>query len=253
MSLLGWDRAQLLADLRTATPSQLEPRWSAWLARRAQREPTAYIVGMREFWGRAFAVSPAVLIPRPESELIVEEVLALAGTAPVQIADVGTGSGCLAISIAAGAPQVSVTATDISDDALAVARENARRHNVQERVTFVHTSFLNGVDGPFDIIAANPPYVKSTDKPALSRQVVGYEPHVALFGGTDGLDALRATLTAARDTLVPGGHLVMEFGFGQDDQVEALIAAHAELRLERMRQDLQGISRTVVVRRAGGA
>lgn len=250
-TILGWDRARLVTDLRQPAPAALEPTFSAWLARREQREPTAYITGTKEFWGLDLTVSPAVLIPRPESELIVEEAVPLIGSAPgVRLADVGTGSGCLAIALAHERPNASITATDISADAVAVAEANARRHGVADRVRFVCTSFLDGVDGPFDLVVANPPYVKDGDLPALSRQVAGYEPHVALFGGTDGLGAVTRVLDAAAARLVPDGWLVMEFGLGQDDGVAALVHAHPAFRLERIRADLQGIPRTAVIQRA---
>jgi release factor glutamine methyltransferase len=246
--ILGWDRARLLSELRAPRPDTLEPRFSTWIARREQREPTAYILGRREFWGRDFLVSPAVLIPRPETELIVEEALAVIQQG-ARVADVGTGSGCIGVSIAADMPSVQLVATDISEDALAVARENAARHGVLDRTTFVRTSYLDAVDGPFDVIVSNPPYVKDGDKPALSRQVAGYEPHVALFGGTDGLTGVTAVLDAARTHLAPGGWLIFEFGLGRDDSVEALLAGYAEFRLEHFRNDLQNIPRTAVVRR----
>jgi len=249
-TILGWDRARLLADLRQASPAALEPRFSEWVARREQREPTPYIVGVREFWGLEFEVSPAVLIPRPESELIVEEALRVLGSLEdARIADAGTGSGCLAIAIACESALASVVATDISGDALEVAALNARRHNVDSRVRFVHTSYLDGVSGPFDLIVANPPYVKDGDKPGLSRQVAGYEPHVALFGGGDGLRGVTAVLEAGASKLVPGGWLIVEFGLGQDDQVQALIDDDPAFRLDRLRQDLQGIARTAVAQR----
>jgi release factor glutamine methyltransferase len=246
--ILGWDRARLLTEHRDAPPATLEPRFSEWITRRERREPTAYILGGREFWRLEFLVTPAVLIPRPETEFIVEEALKVAGDRP-RLADIGTGSGCIAISLAHDIKGSRVVATDVSAEALDVARMNARRHGVADRVEFVLTSFLDGVDGPFDVITANPPYVKDGDKPALSRDV-RHEPEVALFGGTDGLRAIQATLTAARDRLAPGGWLVMEFGYGQDDAVRELAEATAGLRLERIREDLQGIPRTAIIRRA---
>lgn len=250
-TILGWDRARLIADLREPMPAALEPTFSAWVARREQREPTAYITGTREFWGLDLTVSSAVLIPRPESELIVEAALRLVPTdRPARLADVGTGSGCLALAIAHERPLVTVTATDISAEALVVASGNATRLGMSDRVHCVCTSFLDGVDGPFDLIVANPPYVKDGDLPALSRQVAGYEPHVALFGGSDGLRAVAQVLDGAATRLVPGGWLVMEFGLGQDEGVSALITAHPAFRLDHILHDLQGIPRTAVAQLA---
>ena len=253
-TILGWDRATLLTEQRDAAPVSLEPRFSEWLDRRERREPTAYIVGIREFWGLDFAVTPAVLIPRPETEFIVEESLTIIGaqaSGELRIADIGTGSGCVAVSLAHELPRCRIVATDLSTSALTVARQNAARHGVAERVDFVHTSYLEGVDGAFDLITANPPYVKDGDKPALSR-AVRHEPDVALFGGGDGLRDIGGVLDAAIRSLTPGGWFVMEFGYGQEDDVRALVAARSALRLDRVREDLQGIPRTVVIQRRAG-
>ena len=251
-TILGWDRAKLLAEQRDAAPAALEPRFSEWLARRERREPTAYIVGIREFWGLDFIVTPAVLIPRPETEFIVEEALARmshTGDSSPRVADIGTGSGCVAVALAHEA-QCRVVATDLSPDALTIARLNAARHGVSGRVECVHTSYLDGVPGQFDIITANPPYVKQGDKPALSRDV-RHEPDMALFGGADGLRDIGGVLDAAIGSLKPGGWFVMEFGYGQEDDVRALVGARSALRVEHVREDLQGIARTVVIQRQG--
>jgi release factor glutamine methyltransferase len=247
-TILGWDRVRLLTEQQAPVPSSLEPRFSEWLARREQKEPSAYILGTREFWGLEFEVSPAVLIPRPESEFIVEEALArLDGTPAPRLADVGTGSGCIGIAIAHAVPRARVVATDISRDALAVAQRNAARNGVADRIRFVKTSYMDGLDDRFDVITSNPPYVKEQDRQFTSRAVVRYEPHVALFGGDDGLDGVRAVLEAARFRLAPGGWLIFEFGLGQDEEVGDLVAAYDEYRLDRIRNDLQGIPRTALV------
>lgn len=249
-AILGWDRARLLAEQHQPAPPQLEPRLSEWVGRRARREPSAYITGVREFWGLEFAVTPAVLIPRPETEFIVEEALAIVGpSTDARVADIGTGSGCVAVAIAHDRPACRVVATDISRDALEVARRNAARHDVAARIAFVETAYLDGVAAPFDLIAANPPYVKDGDKPILGASV-RYEPDVALFGGAEGLRDIAGVLDAAIEKLDRGGWLVMEFGYGQEEHVEALIAARAALELVRVRADLQGIPRTAIIQRA---
>jgi release factor glutamine methyltransferase len=251
-TILGWDRARVLVARTEPAPEALEPRFSEWILRRVDREPSAYIVGMREFWGLDFRVTPDVLIPRPESEFIVEESLAILGDldlASPRLADIGTGSGCLAISLVHELAAAHVTATDVSGPALVVARDNARRHGVEARVTCVETSFLDGIRGPFDLIAANPPYVKEGDKPALARDV-RHEPDVALFGGASGLQGVEATLDAAVRTLTSGGWLVMEFGLGQEDDVRQLVATRPSLRIDRIHADLQGIPRTAVIQRS---
>ena len=214
-TILGWDKARLLTEQSAPPPAELEPRFSQWIARREQREPSAYIVGSREFWGLDLIVSPAVLIPRPETEFVVEEALALLhAVASPRVADIGTGSGNIAVSLAHSLPRSRVVATDVSAEALAVARRNAERHGVADRVEFITTSYLGGVEGDFDLITANPPYVRDGDKPALSRDV-RYEPDVALFGGAAGLRDIEGVLDTAIAKLRPHGWLVMEFGFGQ--------------------------------------
>jgi release factor glutamine methyltransferase len=252
-AILGWDRARLLTSLADAAPDSLEPQFSEWIARRERMEPTAYIVGSREFWGLEFHVTPAVLIPRPETEFIVEEALQLLratdnGDGRVRIADIGTGSGCIAVSLAHEVAHCRVVATDVSDDALLVARENAERHGVADRIQFVRTSYLDAVDGEFDVIAANPPYVRDRDKAGLSRDV-RHEPDVALFGGVTGLRDIDGVIATAVTRLRPGGWFVMEFGFGQEDDVRELVGQRPELRIDHVRADLQGLARTAIIQR----
>ena len=248
-TILHWDRATLLSAKAGPVPTGLEPRFSEWLDRRARREPTAYIVGTREFWGLDFHVTPAVLIPRPETEFVVEEALErLRPLHGARLADVGTGSGCIAVALAHELPDCHVVATDVSSDALVVARANAETHGVAGRIEFIAASYLGGVEGDFDLIAANPPYVRDRDKPALAPDV-RHEPDVALFGGETGLRDVEAVLDTAIAKLRRSGWLVMEFGFGQDDAVEALVRAREDLQLVRIRQDLQGIPRTAIIQR----
>jgi release factor glutamine methyltransferase len=251
-TILKWDRARLLLNHPEQIPETLEPGFSQWIARREQFEPTAYIVGEREFWGLDFHVTPAVLIPRPETELVVEETLAIAhqmpADRPLRVADIGTGSGCIAVAIAHAAAASTVVATDVSDAALAIARGNAIRHGVAERIDFVCTSYLRGVGGAFDVIASNPPYVRDVDKRGLSADVLR-EPHVALFGGVTGLHHIEAVLDTAIDALREHGWLVMEFGFGQEDDVRALVDTRPALRVDHVRADLQGLARTAIIQR----
>jgi len=249
--ILGWDRARVLTSRAEPPPAALEPTFSTWIARRAQREPSAYIIGHREFYGRDFDVSPAVLIPRPETEHIIDAALPLLAERPgALVADLGTGSGNIAVTLACEASSCQVLATDVSAEALAVARRNAARHGVGTRVTFVHTSYLDGVENTFDLIAANPPYVREGDRAGLSPSV-RREPAVALFGGEDGLRGIESVLDATVARLTPRGWLLMEFGFGQEDAVRAAVARRPALRLDRTIADLQGLPRTVVVQRLG--
>ncbi len=249
---LGWDRARWIAGLRDPEPPDLAAALEPLVARREAREPVAYILGTREFWGLDFEVGPDVLIPRPETEMLVEETLPrlrpVGQEPPPTVIDVGTGSGCIAIAIAHERPDAQVTATDISAEALVVARRNARRHGA--RVSFAVADLLAGITASPDVIVANPPYVPRRSGPALSKEVGGHEPGTALFGADeDGLGTIRTLLAQAAALLRPGGWLLMEFGYGQAEPVEQLIAQHAPLHLERIRADLQGIERTAIVRR----
>ena len=248
--VLGWDRARFLTDRNEKASSVFLLQYEPLVARRERREPVSYILGTREFWGLPFEVGPDVLIPRPETEFIVEETIALTGkeSSPL-IVDVGTGSGCIAIALAREIPGARVIATDVSKYALEVARRNALRHDVANRITFVETSFLDGIEETADVIVSNPPYVPAVSQPALTPEVRDYEPAVAVFGGEDGLDGLRSVVEGAAQHLKPGGWLVMEFGCGQDDCVTDLVNAVDGIDLVKIRHDLQDIPRTVVCRR----
>lgn len=248
-TILGWDRARILTEHNQPAPAALEPTFSAWVGRRSTREPSAYITGVREFYGLDFEVTPAVLIPRPETEIIVEAALPLiVRKLDARVADVGTGCGNIAVTLAHEARKAALVATDVSADALSVAKRNAARHGVFNRIEFVNTPYLDGVIGEFDLIAANPPYVRETDKPGLSPTVL-HEPHVALFGGADGMRDIEGVLEAAVGKLRLGGWLIMEFGFGQEDEVRARVATHNDLRFDRVIADLQGLPRTAVITR----
>jgi release factor glutamine methyltransferase len=248
--VLGWDRAQFLADRNEKATSAFLLRYEPLVARRERREPVSYILGTREFWGLPFEVGPDVLIPRQETEFIVEEAIELVGKdSHPRIVDVGTGSGCIGIALAREIPAARVIATDLSKHALEVARRNAVRHNVDDRMTFVETSFLEGIEGGVDLIVSNPPYVPSVSRRGLTPEVRDYEPPVALFGGEDGLDGLRSVLEGAVAKLATGGWLVMEFGCGQDDCVTELVRGVEGLDVMKIRHDLQDIPRTVICRR----
>jgi release factor glutamine methyltransferase len=249
--VLGWDQARFLTNRHDRATSVFLLNYEPLVARRERREPVSYILGTREFYGLDFEVGPDVLIPRPETELVVEETLALLGNdgAPV-IVDVGTGSGCIAIALARAIPSARVIASDVSPGALRVASRNAARHNVLDRVEFLETSFLNGIRDHVDVVVSNPPYVPSPSQPALTPEVRDFEPRIAVFSGEDGLDGVRALLEGAVSRLKPGGWLVMEFGCGQDDGVTQLIQDTPGLELVKVRSDLQDIPRTVVCKRA---
>jgi release factor glutamine methyltransferase len=247
---LGWDRARYLAERAGPAPERFARRYSSAIERRAGFEPVAYIVGHREFWGLDFEVTPAVLIPRPESELIVEEAISrLQACGAPAIADIGTGSGCLAVSLAHEMSDARVVGTDVAAGALAVAARNAMRHGVRDRVRFVRASLLDGLTGPFDAIVANPPYVRAVDRPRLARDIVDHEPSLAIFGrGDDGMDELRAIVRQAPSRLRAGGWLLMEFGERQAAPLREMAAAERELEVVEILRDLQGHERTIVAR-----
>jgi release factor glutamine methyltransferase len=247
--VLGWDRAALLVRGREHEPHGFASAFEPLIARRIQREPVAQIVGVREFWERDFEVTRDVLVPRPETEIIVEEALRFAREHPCRtVIDVGTGSGCLAVTIACELPEVRVLATDLADAALAVAARNARRHAVHDRIRFLRADLLSGIDERADLIVSNPPYVPDADAHAMQAEVTHYEPHVALFGGPTGLEVMRRLFLASADRLATDGRLVVEFGFGQAAAVRELAAATG-WSIVRVRDDLQGIPRTVVLSR----
>jgi release factor glutamine methyltransferase len=248
--VLGWDRARLLAYGREPAPASFTTAFDALVQRRATREPVAMILGRREFWGLEFEVTRDVLVPRPETELLVEEALAFARTHPCRSAiDVGTGSGCIAIALAHELAQLHVIAVDKSPAALAIATRNAAANGVADRIRFVEGDLFDRVMDVADLIVSNPPYVADGDVSALQRDVVDFEPHAALFGGADGLDVLRRLFSDAPARLAPDGRLIVEFGSGQEAQVRGL-ATQSGWDVVRIREDLQGIPRTAVLTRS---
>lgn len=244
MHATGWSRAAIHARDTEPPPAGFSDSYATLIDRRTRREPVAYVTGVQEFWNRAFAVSPAVLIPRPETELIIEEALSCVfGLA----ADIGTGSGCLAVTLAAEFQRARFVATDISPAALGVARANAERHNVADRIEFREARYLDGVPGPFDLIVSNPPYVTAAEYASLAPEV-HFEPRTALASGPEGLNDIRGVLGAAERHLAPGGLLLMEIGHGQAEAVKELIDLAPTLELTRISPDLQGIPRVVVAK-----
>ncbi len=248
LGVLHRDRAWLLTHPEAElSPDQLA-LYQGWIARRARHEPVQYILGEQEFFGLAMRVTPDVLIPRPETEHLVEALLErVPHEAPLRIADIGTGSGAIAVALAHSLPHAHLTALDLSPAALAVARENARRHGVSGRIRFHQSDLLAAVQGEqFDAVVSNPPYVPATED--LERQVRDYEPAAALFAGRDGLDIYRRLIPQARAALVPGGWLLLEIGHGQRDALAGLLSAWDEVSFL---PDLAGIPRVAIGRRRG--
>jgi len=206
--------------------------------------PVQYIVGRQEFYGRYFEVTPAVLIPRPETEYIIESVLELKPTPGAVIIDVGTGSGCVGLTLALELPESQVTIADISHEALVVAARNAA--TLGARASIVCMDVLDAVSGPFDFIVANPPYVSPDDTSKLQREVREHEPHVALFAEDAGLAVITRLIPAAARLLRPSGYLIMEIGFAMEERVLSLFDASWEKLPTKT--DLQGIPRTIIAR-----
>jgi len=246
----AWLRAHAMAALPPAAVSRLE----ATLARRAAREPLQYILGEQEFRSLRFQVDPRVLIPRPETELLVEESLRRAPAGACRIADVGTGSGCVAIALAAELPAAVVIASDRSAAALEVARDNARRLLPDRALRFVHGDLLAPLapDLPFDLIVSNPPYVAELEFPGLPPEVNAHEPVAALVAGETGLEVINALLRDAPPLLSPGGWLLLEIGAGQWPEVRSRVASDPRYVRSECIPDFQGIPRIVAARVAGG-
>ncbi len=240
--VLGWDQAALLTHPERLLSPAVADRFESLLRRRLASEPIQYLTGAQEFFGLLLEVSPDVLIPRPETEHLVEAVLERFGReANARIVDVGTGSGAIAVALAHALPRSQVTAVDVSSAALEVARRNAQRHGVMERVRLLHSDLLAAIDSAdFDAVVSNPPYI--ADGELLEPQVSNYEPHSALYAGPTGLEVYERLIPQARRVLKPQGWLVLEIGHGQQPALEALLS---RWRAVRFLPDLQGIPRVV--------
>ena len=226
-------------------------QFETFVSRRAQHEPFAYIAGEREFWSLPFRVTPATLIPRPDTETVVEAALAhirIRRKDQPRILDLGTGSGCILLAILSELPGANGTGVDASADALAVAEHNARALGLGDRAAFHLGNWTEGLAGPFDLIVSNPPYIADGDIASLDADVARYEPRAALAGGDDGLDAYRAITAAAPALLAPGAGLALEVGFGQADAVAGLLR-RAGLDIAGIHADLAGVPRCVVATR----
>ena len=246
---LDLDRAQLISHSDRILEAREIEVASALAARRLKREPVARILARKEFWNQLLQVTPAVLVPRPETETVVEAALdAVARDAlqmeKLRIIDIGTGSGALLLALLSELPNAVGVGTDISAAALEVARTNAEHNDLAGRCTFVECNIAEGVQGPFDLIVSNPPYIPHSDIAALAPEVRDYDPALALDGGADGLDGYRAIAAEARRLLAPGGNLIVELGVGQEPAVRALFTK-AGLTVAAARNDLAGIPRAL--------
>jgi release factor glutamine methyltransferase len=256
MFTLGCDRAYLYAHPeRELTPGETQ-RYDEALSRRATGVPAQYITGHQEFWGLDLIVSPAVLIPRPETEHVVETVQELAKPQPVErrapspvcLVDVGTGSGAIALALAKELPSAEIHATDISTEALEVARANAARHELTSRIKFHRTDLLNGLPhGEFDFVISNPPYVGESEEDSVQLEVRKFEPRNAVFAGPTGLEAIERLIPQAQTVLRPGGWLVFEISGTIANGVRSLLSGWEDVEIRR---DLQGIARVAIARKS---
>jgi release factor glutamine methyltransferase len=246
---LETDRVGLYLDLNRPLVDQERNAIRPLVARRRDREPVAYILGHRDFWGRRFEVTPDVLIPRPDTETLVEHALeCIPEDAGCRVLDVGTGSGAIAVTIAAERPLARVTATDISDAALKVASQNAETLAVASRIRFERADLLCG-DERYDIIVSNPPYIAQAEIAGLQPEVREHEPLSALEAGEDGLDVVRALLAAGVTATDAGAQMLIEVGIGQAPSVVALASEHSEWESVAVHLDLNRIERVVHLRR----
>lgn len=242
---LGVDRTYLYAHNTDTIDEKAWDTYRAMLDRRSTGEPTQHITGTQEFYGRPFSVDNSVLIPRPETEFLIEVVGKLNHWKAPRIIDVGTGSGCIAITLGLEIPSSEVFASDISERALAVAGRNARA--LGSSVEFLTMNLMDACHGDFEFVVSNPPYVATADFRSLQREVREHEPHVALFAPGEPTSVYRNLLPQALDRLVQGGHLVVEIGFAMEEQIRGLFGEEWELLPTRA--DLQGIPRVIAARK----
>ena len=248
--VIGKDRTFLISHAEDQIDDAQLRKFVDAVARRAAGEPAQYITGVQDFYGRAFRVTPDVLIPRPETELLVEAALQVMN-AKASVCDVGTGSGCIAVTLLGERADARAVGLDISEKALLVAQENAREHGVEDRIELKVSDCLAGLDpsaDQFDLIVSNPPYVSARVLPGLQREVRDHEPLVALSPGADGLSVIRRLLNDAPAFLCETGHLIMEIGFDQGDAVTELVNP-SSWNLKSLLPDLQGIPRIVVLQK----
>lgn len=239
--------AQLITSLNDAQPADEAERLNALVDRRASREPLSHILGTVGFWTLELEVTPDVLTPRPDTETVVEAALEAVSdrSAPLRMLDMGTGSGAILLALLSELPSATGLATDISPAALAVAQRNAGRNGLVDRISFAETSWADGVEGPFDLVVSNPPYIASTVIETLEPEVREHEPRLALDGGPDGLGPYPHLLAEAKRLLAPGGLAVFEIGYDQGEAALQLAGASGAVEAS-LRQDLAGRDRALV-------
>jgi release factor glutamine methyltransferase len=253
-AILGLDLTGMITAAGRPLSSNESIRIEDFARRRLAGEPVARILGHKEFWGLPLQLSPATLVPRPDTETVVELALEMlradgALNRPWRIADLGTGSGAILLALLSELPGAHGFGTDISAEALQTARSNAARAGLADRATFMACDYATGLNGPFDLIVSNPPYVRSADIGGLAAEVRDHDPIAALDGGADGLDAYRALIPQAAGVLVPGGALIVEAGQGQSPEIQGLMTAAGLTPAGAPKADLAGIQRAVAGRK----
>lgn len=251
--VLGCTRESLLISLDTDVPASMQSHFDSLVNRRASGEPSAYITGYKEFYGLDFKVDPRALIPRPETELLVELALDFAsqreaGGNGLNIVDVGTGCGAIAVALAIHMPTATITAMDLSFDAIAVARENVARHGVEDRVALLEGDLLAPVMQAIDILVSNPPYIPLPEFPNLAREITNHEPLLALDGGPDGMAVIERLIDQARDKLSPGGAMFIEIGWEQGERAMTKARHLWPDSQVSISLDLAGLERVLAIR-----
>jgi release factor glutamine methyltransferase len=250
---LNLDLTGMIAAAGRVLTAEESGRLEALASRRLAGEPVARILGLKEFWGLPFALSPATLVPRPDTETVVELALEMLrerpANKPLSIADLGTGTGAILLALLSELPDATGIGTDISVEALETATANAVNLGLATRANFIRCDYAAALTGPFDLIVSNPPYIRTSDITGLAVEVRDHDPWKALDGGPDGLDAYRALIPQAASILAPGASLVVEIGQGQATQIEALMKAAGLVAQRAPRADLAGIPRAVAARK----
>jgi release factor glutamine methyltransferase len=250
---LGIERVGIYADTKQELSNEQATAFSSLIKRRLKHEPTAYITGRKEFFGIDFQISAGTLIPRPETELLVEKAIELANTDFPQsclIADIGTGCGAIAIAMAIHLPKAKIYASDISAAALEVAGCNCLHHGVSDRITLLQGDLLDPLPEPVHLIVANLPYIKESELPTLPPEISMFEPQIALAGGSDGLKQIERLLSQAGRKLLPKGAIVLEIGYDQGQTVSELAQQYIPASRVNVIADLAGLDRTVIIQSA---
>jgi release factor glutamine methyltransferase len=251
---LGLDLTGLITSAQRQLTASESAQIEGFARRRLAGEPVARIVGEKEFWGLPLQLSPATLVPRPDTETVVELALELLGAdgvtnRPLRIADLGTGSGAILLALLSELPTAHGFGTDISEQALQTATANAARVGLAHRATFIACDYASGLSGPFDLIVSNPPYIRAADIDGLAVEVRNHDPRAALDGGADGLDAYRSLIPQAADLLAPGAILIVEAGEGQSGLINGLMTMAGLTPTGAPKADLGGIPRAVAARK----